>query len=367
MASIAAGADAGAGTPPPTSPPLATDGGHAGQHVSFGAEEAAGGETQDDIQHYAELLGVNWEEDTELLWVVEEAFHAPLPETWTEHTDDEARCYFFHEVEAVSAWEHPTDAVYRELIRLIQAAHADNPGAAPAQQAAYIHDHLRQVHQRAMDALEGWSGPYPSEVGEYYYNEGKKISTWHCPVAEWEHELVIRHAVLCRCLLPEQTVVGPDGSIAAAGGEGTLAGAVGANLLQALQLPLNLLRRDSADQPEQPEDAPSTTRSYHTARSVASTSARGSLSGRSGDKLTRPDKAAISQSTPSSPAPNRQLSSSPTRGLQGQASQRLPNQDMREDDEAEANEYTLSTSETAAAVFQQFAQQQTPSGAAGAA
>eukprot|EP00927_Polykrikos_kofoidii_P034828 TRINITY_DN29459_c0_g1_i1.p1 TRINITY_DN29459_c0_g1~~TRINITY_DN29459_c0_g1_i1.p1 ORF type:complete len:374 (-),score=79.05 TRINITY_DN29459_c0_g1_i1:282-1364(-) len=347
-ASVAAGADAGAGTPPPVVEVLAlaesalqatraaSDVGanafavRSGDALAVGsdvsaaapvapigsvsaaAEAAAGGAVamvreDADLREYSESLGVDMDTDVDLLWVVEEAFHAPLPRNWTEHTDDAGRCFFFHEASSQSTWEHPTDAVYRELLGLLKVFR-EEPRAE--QRAAYIHDHLRQVHQRAMVALEGWSGPYASEVGEYWYNEILKVSTWENPVEEWEHEMAIRHAVLCRCLLPEHTVVGSDGSISAAGDARSQACLDGANLLQALQLPLNLVRRDVEQ-----HEAPSTTRSYYTARSVASTRSQ-QASSRSGEKFAR-DKA------------NGQRS---PQNLQSRARGQLPTQDEMNED-----------------------------------
>jgi len=296
MAAVAAaGADAGAGTPaslrqlPPSGPAAPAQAAAGADAVGVAAASALGQPNGDDaprqdadLREYAESLGVDMDRDTDLLWVVEEAFHAPLPVSWTEHTDDEGRCYFFHEASNQSTWEHPTDAVYRELLGHVQQIRAEVTGLQ--QRAVCVHDHLRQVHQRAMQAIEGWSGPYAAEVGEYFYNETLKVSTWENPVSEWEDELLIRHNVLCRCLLPEHVTISADGSICAAGGESSLAGAAGTNLLQALQLPLGQVRRsDTADAPQ----TPSTTRSevtYHTARSMAST--RSIHSGRSGEKHT---------------------------------------------------------------------------------
>lgn len=39
---------------------------------------------------------------------------------------------------------------------------------------ALVQSHLREVHQRALRALEDWSGPYAAEEGEYYYNHRLK-------------------------------------------------------------------------------------------------------------------------------------------------------------------------------------------------
>jgi len=218
--------------------------------------------------------------------VAQEAFDAPLPASWSEHTDDEGRLYFFREASGESAWEHPMDGVYRELVEIVRQARTAEcryePSDVEASHARLIHAHLREVHQRALDALEGWSGPYNSEEGDYYYNAHLRVSVWESPLAEWNHELVLRHSVLCRCLLPDRTVVGADGVVERlpAAGETRLSGA---DLLRALQLPLELLRRgDNDDAPR----TPSTSRDYHTARSGCSTTRSQLSTGRSGDKRT---------------------------------------------------------------------------------
>lgn len=233
-----------------------------------------------DLHEYSMSLGVDADQDEDLLWVVQEAFDAPLRGSWAEYTNAEGRVYYFHEASSKSTWEHPMDGVYRELLGVVRKVRAEAPIEQEKKRVALIREHLQEVHRRAKGELQVWSGPYASEEGDYYYNEGLKASTWECPVAGWERELALRHAVLSRCLLPGRA--GPAGGAAGAGrGGGTAAGssspAGGAvslaehpELLQALKLPLalGLARREShsGDAPE-----PSTTRSFYTARSVAST------------------------------------------------------------------------------------------------
>jgi len=222
-----------------------------------------------DLYEYGQTLGVDLEREAYLQWVVEEAFNAPLPASWTEHTDEEERVYFFNEATNMSSWEHPMDAVYRELVGFVKQVSESAHPLAEDQRLALIQEHLRQVHQRALERLEGWSGPYASEAGEYYYNEALKVSTWESPLGEWEQELSTRHALLCRCLVPEYTA---------------LAGAEdehfhdAEDILKNLQLPLDLIRRDTSG--DQPPATPTSARSFHTARSACSARSQ-PVSGRS--------------------------------------------------------------------------------------
>lgn len=232
-----------------------------------------------DLCEYGRSLGVDVDCDEDLAAVVQEAFHAPLPKSWTEYTDDTGRVYYYNEASNQSAWEHPMDAVYRELLSLINKIRAEQPPISEASRISLIHEHLQEVHQRALGALSWWSGPYSSEQGDYYYNETLKASTWECPVTEWENEISIRHAVLSRCLVPGRRG-GAFGSALGNINEGSTGhGGAPRDILSILKLPLNLVRREHpGDTPE----TPSTTRSFHTARSACSTT-RSKRSGRSGD------------------------------------------------------------------------------------
>jgi len=224
-----------------------------------------------DLHEYGLSLGVDLDADgdEDLAWAVQQAFNAPLPGSWTEYMDDTGRAYYIKDGSMASTWEHPMDAVYRELLELIKRQRSTP--TPEAQREEVVKQHLKQVHQRAKADLEAWSGPYASEQGDYYYNDTLKLSTWDSPVSWWEQELSLRHRVLARYLLPEQATRGGSG-----GGRGD-----SQHMLQALRLQLGNLQSSSAG-PAASSDfvpEPSTARSFHTARSQGS-----SRSGRRGHR-----------------------------------------------------------------------------------
>ena len=62
-----------------------------------------------------------------------------------------------------------------------------------AETTRVIDMHLQSVHHRALEAIEGFSGPYVSDEGhEYYFNESTGQSTWESPVLEWEYNISTR-------------------------------------------------------------------------------------------------------------------------------------------------------------------------------
>jgi hypothetical protein len=146
----------------------------------------------------------------------------------------------------------------------VRQVRTEAPRAPEEQREAILRDHLQQVHKRALAALEGWSGPFASEEGEYYHNDVLQVSTWECPVTSWENELAIRHTVLCRCLLPEQ--MARSGHSETSPTDLAVPSSSHGHLLPSLRLPLSLIRRESVS--NQP-GTPSTSRSFHTARSTA--------------------------------------------------------------------------------------------------
>lgn len=224
-----------------------------------------------DLQEYGKSLGVNPSLESDLAWVVREAFEAPLPITWTEHVDVEGRVYFFNQITEESTWSHPMDDVYRDLVAFIQKIRVEEPVHVIEQRAERVREHLLEVHQRALTHLDGWSGPYAAGTGgQYYYNERLGLSTWVSPIDSWEYELAVRHSVLHRSLL-----VGFSGS------QETSQPSSGSDLLMTpmLQLPLGLARTE--------DEAQSSSRSFYTARE----SSRSGASARSVSDIASPARA----------------------------------------------------------------------------
>lgn len=166
-----------------------------------------------ELQEYAKSLGVDVKKDVDLEWIVQEAFAANLPPSWTEHMDEEGRIYFFNQVTQESSWLHPMDTVFKEVIQLIKALRhecgaeplAGGADASAARIAEAVQEHLESVHRRALKHIDGWSGPYASEAGQYYYSAVSGVSSWESPIDEWQNQLALRQRILHRCLLQDST------------------------------------------------------------------------------------------------------------------------------------------------------------------
>ncbi len=49
-----------------------------------------------EIVDYAEFLGMNLEEDKDLLWIAKEGLKAPLPDGWKACQNEEGELYYFN-------------------------------------------------------------------------------------------------------------------------------------------------------------------------------------------------------------------------------------------------------------------------------
>lgn len=80
--------------------------------------------TLEEVQKFAEYMGMDIIEDNELLYIAEWALTAPLPAGWTVHLDSEGNEFYHHTATKVSQYDHPMDGKYKELYHKMKAEKA---------------------------------------------------------------------------------------------------------------------------------------------------------------------------------------------------------------------------------------------------
>eukprot|EP00775_Hariotina_reticulata_P005746 gene5746-5986_t len=86
--------------------------GLAGLAAPLGFDEAS---TAEEVAEYARYLGMDPEQDANLMYIAEMALSAACPDGWTIHLDGGGNEYFYNAATQTSSYEHPMDKVYKSM------------------------------------------------------------------------------------------------------------------------------------------------------------------------------------------------------------------------------------------------------------
>jgi len=89
---------------------------------------------QEEIEEYAEWLGMDLQEDKNLLWIAREGIKAPLPHPWKPCKAPNGEVYYFDFETGESIWDHPCDLRFRELYKQVKKSKQIDMLAAPPSQ-----------------------------------------------------------------------------------------------------------------------------------------------------------------------------------------------------------------------------------------
>eukprot|EP00747_Dinoflagellata_sp_TGD_P052036 gnl/TRDRNA2_/TRDRNA2_147682_c1_seq1.p1 gnl/TRDRNA2_/TRDRNA2_147682_c1~~gnl/TRDRNA2_/TRDRNA2_147682_c1_seq1.p1 ORF type:complete len:265 (+),score=32.59 gnl/TRDRNA2_/TRDRNA2_147682_c1_seq1:121-915(+) len=71
--------------------------------------------TDDEIDEYAEWIGMNLDADQSYLWIAEEGLKCPLPDPWKVYVTASGDLFYFNDQTSESVWDHPCDEYYKKL------------------------------------------------------------------------------------------------------------------------------------------------------------------------------------------------------------------------------------------------------------
>ncbi|CAE8672201.1 unnamed protein product, partial [Polarella glacialis] len=138
-----------------------------------------------EMMSYVRSLGIDMARESEMLWIAEEAFNAPLPPGWTEHFDDQGRTYFYHTSSRQSAWQHPLDEVFRDVAmywRRIMAAGGFWD----------VDEELFDLEERIREDLADWMELFDESGNKFYFNRKTEQSCFDDPRHSAYHALYTR-------------------------------------------------------------------------------------------------------------------------------------------------------------------------------
>eukprot|EP00931_Biecheleriopsis_adriatica_P074543 TRINITY_DN48582_c0_g1_i1.p1 TRINITY_DN48582_c0_g1~~TRINITY_DN48582_c0_g1_i1.p1 ORF type:complete len:306 (-),score=64.87 TRINITY_DN48582_c0_g1_i1:87-1004(-) len=87
--------------------------------------------TQEEVEGYAEWLGMDLATEQHLLWLARAALKEPCPAPWKPCRTDEDGTFYFNFRTGESIWDHPSDVHYRQLYEE-QKAKNKAPGPVPS-------------------------------------------------------------------------------------------------------------------------------------------------------------------------------------------------------------------------------------------
>lgn len=71
--------------------------------------------TQSEIEEYATWLGMDLDNDKELLWIAEKGLKAALPKAWRPCQTEDNDIFYFNFETGESVWDHPCDELMRKI------------------------------------------------------------------------------------------------------------------------------------------------------------------------------------------------------------------------------------------------------------
>eukprot|EP00112_Aurelia_sp_Birch-Aquarium-sp1_P011203 Seg2359.6 transcript_id=Seg2359.6/GoldUCD/mRNA.D3Y31 product="Centrosomal protein of 164 kDa" protein_id=Seg2359.6/GoldUCD/D3Y31 len=69
-----------------------------------------------EIFEYAQVIGIDPDTESELLWIARQGIVAPLPGDWKPCQDESGQIYYFNFQTGESEWEHPCDEYFRSMV-----------------------------------------------------------------------------------------------------------------------------------------------------------------------------------------------------------------------------------------------------------
>eukprot|EP00933_Yihiella_yeosuensis_P031113 TRINITY_DN24657_c0_g1_i2.p1 TRINITY_DN24657_c0_g1~~TRINITY_DN24657_c0_g1_i2.p1 ORF type:complete len:804 (+),score=175.10 TRINITY_DN24657_c0_g1_i2:204-2615(+) len=134
---------------------------------------------------YVHSLGIDHVRESEMLWIAEEAFNAPLPPGWTEHIDNDGRTYFYQTSTRLSSWKHPLDEVFQDIVGYWRRILA---------QGGFweIDDEIQEIEEKIRNDLSQWMELFDDTGNKFYYNRQTQQSCFDDPRHTAYHGLYTR-------------------------------------------------------------------------------------------------------------------------------------------------------------------------------
>merc|ERR1712166_631209 len=151
---------------------------------------------QDEIEEYAEWLGMDLDRDKSLFWIAREGIKAQLPPSWKPCKAPNGDVYYFNFESGESIWDHPCDVQFREIFKAAKKSKEIDQLTAPPRSA------LPPLSSRSIDCEpEAQAAPIPALITKLDFNR-------LCQAAQKVAETTLQLAESARLALEGEGSVG---------------------------------------------------------------------------------------------------------------------------------------------------------------
>eukprot|EP00927_Polykrikos_kofoidii_P001252 TRINITY_DN10452_c0_g1_i2.p1 TRINITY_DN10452_c0_g1~~TRINITY_DN10452_c0_g1_i2.p1 ORF type:complete len:670 (+),score=98.82 TRINITY_DN10452_c0_g1_i2:85-2094(+) len=153
---------------------------------------------------YSRHLGIDPEEEEELLWIAELAALAPMPMGWTEHCDAQGRAFYYNADQRTSWWTHPLEDEHRVVYQRI-TAFRDRASGGDELGLKGLRAELWQAEADAVEAEQGWAEFNDQDDRQFFFNRNERLSSWTDPRPAIRHRLLVcQRAMQCVLGYPQE-------------------------------------------------------------------------------------------------------------------------------------------------------------------
>ncbi|XP_035478337.2 centrosomal protein of 164 kDa isoform X4 [Scophthalmus maximus] len=127
--------------------------------------------SEQEIHEYAREIGIDPDNETELLWLAREGIVAPMPAEWKPCQDVTGEIYYFNFSSGQSTWDHPCDEHYRRLVvqererAQLTAAAGAKKDKKKKKEKKEKKEKKKKVPLKTPGPLTSAMGPLPSPLG----------------------------------------------------------------------------------------------------------------------------------------------------------------------------------------------------------
>eukprot|EP00929_Paragymnodinium_shiwhaense_P118935 TRINITY_DN90832_c0_g1_i1.p1 TRINITY_DN90832_c0_g1~~TRINITY_DN90832_c0_g1_i1.p1 ORF type:complete len:682 (+),score=121.23 TRINITY_DN90832_c0_g1_i1:117-2162(+) len=152
------------------------------------------------LHAYARYLGLEPEDEPELLWIAELAAKAPMPQGWTEHFDSQGRLFYYNAERRTSWWTHPLEDEHRSVHQRMCTWRSGSGEDLGDVGLLGLRRELWQLEAEVSEADLSWMEHFDQDGHVFYFNRRERLSSWTDPRPAIRHRLLLRQRAV-RCLL----------------------------------------------------------------------------------------------------------------------------------------------------------------------